>query len=104
MFNKNSYNKLSANQKKVIDDHCTARMVGAIHAAPGTSRKAKAARRSPRSRATSVYPVSEKFRAEMLAAAAPAKKEWADAVRKAGYDPDQVWNSLVDAMKKHKAN
>ena len=51
-----------------------------------------------------VYKVSDKFRADMQAASAPAKKEWQDAVRKAGYDPDQVWNSLVAAMEKNKAN
>ncbi len=103
MFNRSSYNKLSAAQKKVIDDHCTpqwsARFMEAWNKQEGQGRTTLATKSGH-----VVYPVADKFRADLLAAADVPKKEWADSVRKAGNDPDQVWNSLVDAMKKHKAN
>jgi TRAP-type C4-dicarboxylate transport system substrate-binding protein len=102
LFNKNSYNKLSATQKKVIDDHCTpqwsVRFMEAWNKQEGEGRTTLANKPGH-----VVYPVTDKFRAELLAAADPAKKEWAESARKAGYDPDQIWNSLVDAMKKNKA-
>ncbi|MGZ5804606.1 MAG: TRAP transporter substrate-binding protein [Xanthobacteraceae bacterium] len=102
LFNKNSYNKLSAAQKKIIDDHCTpewsARFMAPWNKQEGSGRATLANKPGH-----VVYPVSDQFRAELLAAAEPAKKEWAESVKKAGYDPDQVWKSLTDAMKKHKA-
>ncbi len=103
LINKASYNKLSDNQKKIIDAHCTpewsVRFMQAWNKMEGEGRETLAKKPGH-----VVYPVSDKFRAEMQAASAPAKKEWAESVKKTGYDPDQVWNSLVEAMAKNKAN
>ena len=100
LINKNAYNKLSPAQKKIIDDHCTpewsVRFMEAWNKQEGDG-KAKLEAKPGHV----VYPISDKFRGELLAAAEPAKKEWADSVRKAGYDPDQVWNSLNEALKKN---
>jgi hypothetical protein len=40
---------------------------------------------------------------DVRAAVDPVKKEWADSVRKAGYDPDALWNELIEKLKKHNA-
>jgi TRAP-type C4-dicarboxylate transport system substrate-binding protein len=102
ILNKNSYNRLSPAQKRVIDAHCTpqwsARFMEAWNKQEGQGRTTLANKPGH-----VVYPISDKFRADLLTQAEPAKKEWADSVRKAGHDPDQVWNSLVAKMKEHKA-
>ena len=103
ILNRNSYNRLTANQKKAIDDHCTAewaqRFMAAWNKQEGDGRgelKAKAGH--------VVYPLSPQFHNELRAAAEVVRKEWAEGARKAGYDPDQVWNSLIGAVRKHKAD
>jgi hypothetical protein len=40
---------------------------------------------------------------DVRAAVVPIKQEWADSVRKAGYDPDAMWNSLIEKLKKQNA-
>ncbi len=103
MFNRNSYDKLTPNQKKVLDDHCTAewsaRFISAWNDMEANGKAALAAKPGH-----VVYPVSEQFMTNARAAAEPVKKEWADSVRKAGYDPDQLWSGLIAAERKYKAN
>jgi len=36
-------------------------------------------------------------------AAAPLQKQWADAVAKAGGNPDQIWKEFEDSIKKYGA-
>jgi TRAP-type transport system periplasmic protein len=50
-----------------------------------------------------IYKPSDQFMNDVRAAVAPVKQEWADSVRKAGYDPDAMWNSLIEKLKKHNA-
>jgi TRAP-type C4-dicarboxylate transport system, periplasmic component len=50
-----------------------------------------------------LYKPSDKFMSDVRAAVDPVKKEWADSVRKAGYDPDALWNELIEKLKKHNA-
>src|SRR5205085_243354 len=99
---KNSYNKLSANQKKVLDDHCTGEWAQKFMAA-WNKQEADGRGELAAKPGHSVYPLNEKFLGELRAASAPVKKEWEDSVRKAGEDPDKLWNGLVEAMKKYKA-
>ena len=103
MFNKASYNKLSANQKKIIDAHCTAEW-SARFMAPWSKQEPEGRAELAAKPGHVVYPVSEKLRSDMRAATEPIRKEWAANVRKAGHDPDKVWNDLVAAMSKYKAN
>jgi len=102
LINKNAYNKLSANQKKIIDDHCTAewsaRFMDAWNKQEAGGKATLASKPGH-----VVYTISEKFRGDLLTAAEPGRKEWAESVRKVGYDPDQVWNSLLEAMKRNNA-
>jgi len=103
IFNRNSYNKLTANQKKAFDDHCTpewsARFIATWNDMEANGKAPLAAKPGH-----VVYPVSEQFMTAARAAAEPVKKEWADSVRKAGYDPDQLWSSLIVAANKYNAN
>jgi TRAP-type C4-dicarboxylate transport system substrate-binding protein len=103
LINKNSYNKLSANQKKVIDDHCNAEWAAKFMAA--WNKQESDGRGLLVGKAGHVvYPASDKLMADLRAAAEPVKKEWADSVRKGGNDPDQLWKTLTEGMAKHKAN
>jgi TRAP-type transport system periplasmic protein len=102
IFNKASYDKLSPNQKKVIDAHCTpewsARFASAWNKMEADGRGNLAARPGH-----VIYKPSDKFMSDVKAAADPVKKEWADSVRKAGYDPDALWNDLLEKLKKYNA-
>jgi TRAP-type transport system periplasmic protein len=102
MFNKAAYDKLSPNQKKVIDAHCTpewsARFASAWNKMEGEGRGALAAKPGH-----VLYKPSDKFMSDVRAAGDPVKKEWADSVRKAGYDPDALWNELIEKLKKYNA-
>jgi len=102
LINKNSYNKLTANQKKAIDDNCTPenseKFMRAWNKQEGDGRTALAGKAGH-----TVYPISDKLKADLRAAAEPARKEWADSVRKAGSDPDKIWADLTAAMTKYKA-
>ncbi|MGA8413685.1 MAG: C4-dicarboxylate ABC transporter, partial [Xanthobacteraceae bacterium] len=102
MFNKAAYDRLSPNQKKVIDAHCTpewsARFASAWNKMEADGRGTLAAKPGH-----VLYKPSDKFMSDVRAAVDPVKKEWADSVRKAGYDPDALWNELIGKLKKHNA-
>jgi len=103
IMNKNSYNKLTPNQKKAIDDHCNSEWAAKFMAA--WNQQETDGRAELKAKSGHVYyPISDKFLADMKAAAEPVKKEWADSVRKAGYDADAIWASLEAAVKKYGAN
>ena len=102
IFNRAAYDKLSPNQKKVIDAHCTpewsARFASAWNNMEAEGRGKLAAKPGH-----VIYKPSDQFMSDVRAAVVPVKKEWADSVRKAGYDPDAMWNSLIEKLKKHNA-
>jgi TRAP-type transport system periplasmic protein len=102
MFHKAAYDRLSPNQKKVIDSHCTpewsARFASAWNKMEADGRGTLAAKPGH-----VLYKPSDKFMSDVRAAVDPVKKEWADSVRKAGYDPDALWNELIEKLKKHNA-
>ena len=71
MINKSKYEALSASQKKVIDDHCTPRMVGEDRDAVGGFRGRPAATRSRREAGHEVDPLTAEQLAEWRKAAEP---------------------------------
>jgi TRAP-type C4-dicarboxylate transport system substrate-binding protein len=102
VFNKATYNAMSAAQKKVIDDHCTnewaLRIAGnwADFEHGGIAKiKAEAGHE--------VYPLSADQVAAWKKAAEPLQKSWADNVRKAGGNPDEVMKELRAEIDKFKA-
>jgi hypothetical protein len=50
-----------------------------------------------------IYQPSDQFMTAVRAAVVPIKQEWADSVRKAGYDSDAMWNALIEKLKKNNA-
>jgi hypothetical protein len=85
----------------VIDSHCTpewSRLVYKNWYEDGTKREADV-RKSDR-KLTKISPAELKL---WIAAAKPVYDAWADSVKKAGYNPDQVLKELKDELKKEGA-
>jgi TRAP-type transport system periplasmic protein len=101
VLNKNWYNGLSAAQKKVMDDHCTSDWALKI-ASPWADMEASG-RDKMKAAGHEVYPITAEQLAEWRKAAEPLQKEWADNVRKAGYDPDVLMKELKDILARRQA-
>jgi TRAP-type C4-dicarboxylate transport system substrate-binding protein len=101
-MNKAKYAALSPNQKKVIDDHCTTAWATKV-SAPWTAfefgGRAKVAAQ-PGHQVTKLSPAQLQ---QWRTAVAPAEKQWAESVKKAGQDPAAVMGSLKQALVKNKA-
>ena len=102
VMNKNSYDKLSPAQKKVIDDHSTAdwaeRMPPKWVAWELEGRDALIA--DPKH---TVYEISADDLNEWKKKAAEVKAIWAEEVKDRGYDPDKVFGELESLIKKYNA-
>ena len=103
IINQDRYNALNTLQKKVLDEHCTAQTAGQVGRdwakwEDDGRQKLKA----PGSGHTVV-----KLRPEELAAwkksAEPVYRNWADEMKKSGYDADKVMGDLKHALARHKA-
>jgi len=97
VMNKAAYEKMSAAQKKVMDDHCSTEWALKV-AQPwadfehGGIEKMKAAGHE-------VYGLTPEQIGEWRKANEPLIGEWAEPVRKAGYDPKAVLQELRDTAK-----
>ncbi len=100
-LNRKTYDSMSPNQKRALDDHCTtawAKRIATEWAARDfTAIKQVKAMKDGRQ----VYTISPEQVALWRKAAEPLKAQWADAVKKAGYNADEVWSELIAALKKH---
>jgi TRAP-type transport system periplasmic protein len=97
VLNKSTYESMSPAQKKVIDDHCTsewAMKIGSPWAEFESAGRAKIKAMADHE----VYPLTPEQLAEWRKAAEPLREKWAEAVRKAGYDPTVVMNDLKAAL------
>ena len=103
VLNKDVYGRMSAGQKKVMDDHCSpdwaatvGKTWGDYEAAGRANLKAKAGH--------VVYSLKPEEVAVWQKAAEPIRKQWADSGKKAGLaDPDKALADLEAAIKKHGA-
>jgi TRAP-type C4-dicarboxylate transport system substrate-binding protein len=103
VMNKAAYDGMSASQKKVMDDHCTAdwaaivgKIWGDYEAAGRANLKAKAGH--------TVYTLKPEEIAAWQKAAEPVRKQWADSAKKAGLaDPDKALAELEATIAKHGA-
>jgi TRAP-type C4-dicarboxylate transport system substrate-binding protein len=102
VINKPRYDGMSVAQKKVIDEHCTNQWAGRI-SAPWADYEAAGRGKLKAEPGHEVYPVSPEQLAEWRKAAEPLQKSWADAVKKAGVDPDLALKELKDSLVKFKA-
>ncbi len=101
-INKRMYDRMSADQKKVIDDHCTPEWSAKVYGYwyRDELKDLKEARNLKGHVWTEVGP---KEVAEWRAAAKPVYDHWAQAVKKAGWDPDKVLAGAKAALKKENA-
>lgn len=102
VMNRDSYNRMSANQKKVIDDHCSSEWAEKI-AAPWARYEAEGRAKIKAMADHEVYTIGAAELDAWKKAAAPLADRWADNVRKTGLDPAAVRAELNAALAKHKA-
>ena len=102
VMNKAKYDGMSANQKKVIDDHCTTEW--AVRAAsPWADFEHAGIAKIKAEPGHEVYTISSAQLDEWKQAAGPVVKAWGDGVRKAGGDPDAILKDLKATLAKYKA-
>jgi TRAP-type C4-dicarboxylate transport system substrate-binding protein len=102
VMNKDKYNALSANQKKAVDSHCTsewAEKVGSAWADFEIAGHNKLAADPNRE----VYKLTPEQLAEWKKAVAPTEAQWANDVKKAGYNADEVIKGLRGSLAKYKS-
>jgi TRAP-type C4-dicarboxylate transport system substrate-binding protein len=102
VFNKATYNAMSAAQKKVIDDHCTNDWALKV-AAPWADFEHGGIAKIKGEAGHEVYSLNADQVAAWKKASEPLQKQWEDGVRKAGGNPDAVMKELQAALDKYKA-
>ncbi len=102
VMNQGKYNSLSAAQKKVIDDHCTNDWAEKI-ATPWANYEFGGRAKMKALAGHEVYPLTADQLAAWKKAAAPLHDQWANDVKKMGYDPKTVMADLEAELKKDKA-
>jgi TRAP-type C4-dicarboxylate transport system substrate-binding protein len=103
VFNKDKYNQMSAAQKKVIDDHCTNEWALKV-AGPWADFEHGGIAKLKAEDGHEVYGLNAAQLAEWKKAAEPLEKTWADNVKKAGGNPDQMMKELKDQLAKFNAS
>jgi hypothetical protein len=93
---------MSANQKKVIDDHCTTEWAVKI-ASPWADFEHAGIAKLKADPAHEVYAISADQLAEWRKAAAPLEASWAASVKKGGGDPDAAMKELKASLGQYKA-
>jgi TRAP-type C4-dicarboxylate transport system substrate-binding protein len=99
VMNKNTYAAMSPSQQKVIDNHCNAQWAERV-AAPWADFEHDGIAKLKAEPGHEVYPLSDAQLGEWKTAAGPVVKTWAEAVRKAGGDPDTALKELKDDLAK----
>ena len=102
VFNKNTYNQMSAKQKKAIDDHCTNEWALKV-AAPWADFEHAGIAKIKAESGHEVYELTPAQLGEWKKAAEPLEKAWADNVKKVGVDPDAAMKELKADLVKYKA-
>ncbi len=102
VLSKNRYDALSPAQKKVIDNHCTTEWAEKV-ASPWADFEHDGHAKLAAEPGHQVYELAPGQVAAWREAAQPLHKQWADMVRKQGYDPDAAFASLQQSLAKYKA-
>ena len=102
VMNKGKYESLSGAQKKVIDDHCTSLWAEKI-AAPWADFEFAGRAKIAAQAGHEIEKLSPEQLANWRKAVAPAEAQWANDVRKAGYDPKTVLDDLRQNLTKYKS-
>jgi TRAP-type C4-dicarboxylate transport system substrate-binding protein len=101
-MNQARYNSLSASQRAVIDRHCTSEWAEKV-ASPWADWEHAGRAHIMAEAGHEVYELTPDQKQAWRTAVEPLKAKWAAQVKAKGYDPDVVYNGLVDALKKHGA-
>ena len=102
VMNRGKYNALSANQKKVMDEHCTSDWAEKI-AAPWAKFESDGRTKMKALPDHDVYQLTPAQVDQWKKAAEPLRTKWSDNVKKAGFDPETVMGELQAALKKNDA-
>jgi TRAP-type C4-dicarboxylate transport system substrate-binding protein len=101
-MNPRTYAAMSPAQKKVIDDHCTTEWAGKF-ADPWADFEHAGLAKVKAEPGHEVYPITAEQLDEWKKSAEPLHKQWADAVRKAGGDPDAIMKELKQSLAQYNA-
>ncbi|MEO6659114.1 MAG: C4-dicarboxylate ABC transporter, partial [Burkholderiaceae bacterium] len=102
VMNKAKYESMSASQKKVIDDHCTTEWAEKV-ASPWADFEYAGRAKIAAEPGHEIYKLTPAQLDAWHKAVVPAEVEWANSVKKLGYDPKAVMDSLKQELVKHKA-
>ncbi|MEO7129065.1 MAG: TRAP transporter substrate-binding protein [Rhodoferax sp.] len=102
VMNKDKYNAMSPAQKKVIDDHCTTQWAEKV-ASPWADFERAGQAKIAAEPGHEIYKLTPEQLAAWHKAVAPVEVEWAKSVKKAGYDPKVVMDSLKKELVKYDA-
>jgi TRAP-type C4-dicarboxylate transport system substrate-binding protein len=102
VMNKNTYNNMSATQRKAVDDQCNNDWALRV-AGPWADFERAGIQKLKADAAHEVYTISPAQLAEWRKAAEPLQAAWADGVRKAGGDPDIIFKELKSALARFNA-
>ncbi len=102
-MNKDTYGRMSAAQKKVIDDHCTTEWAGKI-GGPWADFEHDGIAKIKAEPGQEVYSITAEQFGEWKKSAEPLQKAWADNVKKAGGNPDVAWTELQNSLKQYSAS
>lgn len=103
VMNKGTYGKMSAAQKKVIDDHCSPEWAGKV-AGPWAVYEAGGRDKLRNAPGHTVYKITDAQLGQWRKAAEPLAKVWSDNIKKANAgDPDTMLNALKAELKKENA-
>ena len=102
VMNKGKYDAMSAAQKKVIDDHCTTAWAEKV-ASPWADFEYGGHAKLAAEPGHEVYKLTPAELAAWRKAVAPTETEWANGVKKAGYDPKAVLDGLKKSLAHYKA-
>ncbi len=100
VMNKGKYESLSPTQKKVIDSHCNAEWAQKV-ASPWADFEFGGHAKLASLSGHEVYRLTPEQVAAWRKASAPTEAQWEGEVRKAGYDPKTVLDSLKQSLARH---
>jgi TRAP-type transport system periplasmic protein len=102
LINQATYDGMSDAQKKVMDDHCNPQWAKRI-ASPWADNEAAGRLKLIKMSDHEVYSLNDDQVAQWRKAVEPLTGQWADAVRKAGWNPDEVLSELKATLAKYKS-
>ena len=101
-MNKAKYDAMSPAQKKVIDDHCTTEWAVKL-SSPWHDFEAAGRDKMKAAPGHEVYALTPEQLKAWKASVAPLHKAWAEAVKKAGGDPDALYKDFEATVAKYQA-